>query len=86
MPTLIRKAGYIFTMVMYDCAEPKHVHVKGNGRSGAKIWLEPIEVDSPGRYNDNEIKEIVRMAWESRGILVQRWNEECARMSQKGAR
>ena len=45
MPKLHEEAGYIFEMVMYDCAERKHAHVKGNGKGGAKFWLEPtIEI------------------------------------------
>ena len=46
-------------MVMYDCQERKHVHVKGNGGGGAKVWLEPMEMASPGRYNAHDVRAIL---------------------------
>jgi hypothetical protein len=86
MPTLLRVGGFEFQMVMYDCVERKHVHVRGNGGSGAKVWLDPIELDSPGRYNRNEINQILRIIAANHGTLIQKWNDECAKAAQKGAR
>jgi hypothetical protein len=50
VPTLHKAAGYVFEMMMFDCQEGGSAHVRGNGKSGAKFWLEPaIEMASPGR-------------------------------------
>src|SRR5450759_4133337 len=66
VPTLHKEAGYVFEMVMFDCQERRHAHVRGNGKSGAKFWLEPmVEMASPGRYNENELKQISRIIRES---------------------
>ena len=85
MPTLLRKGGFFFEMVMYDCREPKHVHVKGNGKGGAKFWLEPFEVESPGRYNENELSKIRKIIEDNMALLIQKWEEECARVKSRGA-
>ena len=86
MPTLHKEAGYVFEMVMFDCQERRHAHVRGNGKSGAKFWLEPIvEMASPGRYNENELKQISRIIRENLATMTQRWDDECARVQAEGA-
>ena len=85
MPTLHTEAGYIFEMVMFDCQERRHAHVRGNGKSGAKIWLEPrIEVASPGRYNAHEVRQIERIVMENLAKMTAKWDEECARVEAEG--
>ena len=42
MPTLLRTGSYTFFIVLHDCSERRHVHVKGGGRGEAKYWLEPV--------------------------------------------
>ena len=85
MPTLHREAGYTFVMVMFDCQEPRHTHVKGNGKGGAKFWLEPaIEMASPGRYNQHELIHIRRIIHENLATMIQKWDEECARVQAEG--
>ena len=86
MPVLLRLGGFVFEMVMYDCQERKHVHVKGNGSGGAKVWLEPVEVESPGRYNAHELSSILAIIGDQRSILIERWNAECARTTARGTR
>jgi Domain of unknown function (DUF4160) len=81
VPTLHRQDGYVFEMAMHDCAERPHAHVKGNGRGGAKFWLEPtIEMASPGRYNERELSQIRRIIQENLAKMVRKWNEECGRV------
>ena len=85
MPVLHRLGGFVFEMVMYDCQERKHVHVKGNS-GGAKVWLEPMEMESPGRYNTHESGAILTIIRDQRAILIERWNAECARTTARGTR
>lgn len=85
VPTLHKEAGYVFEMVMFDCQERRHAHVRGNGKSGAKFWLEPaVEMASPGRYNENELKQISRIIRENLATMTQRWDDECARVQAEG--
>lgn len=85
MPTLHAEAAYIFEMVMFDCQERRHAHVRGNGKSGAKFWLEPqIEVASPGRYNAHEVRQIERIIKDNLAKMVAKWDEECARVEAEG--
>lgn len=85
MPTLHVEAGYIFEMVMFDCQERRHAHVRGNGGGGAKFWLEPRgEVASLGRYNAHEVREIERIIKHNLAKMVARWDEECARVEAEG--
>lgn len=86
MPTLHREAGFIFEMVMFDCRERRHAHVKGNGKGGAKVWLEPtIEVASPGRYNERELSQIQRIIRDNLAKMIEKWDEECARVEAEGS-
>jgi hypothetical protein len=81
VPTLHREAGYAFEMVMFDCQEPRHVHVKGNGRAGAKFWLAPgIEIATPGGYNPREVAQVRRIIQANLATMIRRWDEECARV------
>jgi len=42
MPTLFRTGPYTFFIVLHDCSERRHIHVKGGDRGEAKYWLEPV--------------------------------------------
>ena len=81
MPTLHREAGYLFEMVMFDCREPPHIHVKGNGKGGAKLWLVPgIEVATPGGYDPHEVAQVRRITGANLAAMTRRWDEECAKV------
>jgi hypothetical protein len=85
VPTLHAEEGYAFEMVMRDCLERPHVHVRGNGRGGAKLWLEPaIGMASPGRYNDHQLGGIRRIIRVNLAKLIGKWDEECARVQDEG--
>ena len=85
MPTLHAEAGYIFEMVMFDCQERQHVHVRGNGKGGAKIWMEPVlEVASSGGYNPRESRQIERIIGENLASMIAKWDEECACVDSDG--
>lgn len=71
-------------MVMFDCREPRHVHVSRDGdrRAAAKVWIDPIGIETPGRYNDRDVARIARIArliTDNRALLIRRWDEECRR-------
>ena len=68
-------------MVMYDCLERRHVHVKGNGKGGAKFWLEPeVAIASPGQYNRHELSQIYNIIQNNLAKIIQEWDKECARL------
>jgi hypothetical protein len=86
VPTLHQEDGYSFEMVMHDCLERPHAHVRGNGKGGAKFWLEPaIEMASPGRYNERELNQIRRIIRENLAKMIGKWDEECARVQDEGS-
>ena len=76
MPTLHAEAGYVFEMVMFDCRERRHVHVRGRGKGGAKVWMEPvIEIASSGGYNAPESRQIQRIIGANLAGIIARWDE-----------
>ena len=80
MPTLLEVGPYKFFIVMKDCEEQRHVHVKGGGRGEAKFWLEPaVELAASQGYTAREIGRIERLVREHVATLIERWNEECAK-------
>lgn len=80
MPTLLEVGPYKFFIVMKDCEERKHVHVKGGGGGEAKFWLEPdVELAANQGYTPREIGTIARLVREHLAVLIQRWDEECGR-------
>jgi len=86
MPTLLEIAGFVFYMVMFDCREPRHVHVSrgGDRRAPAKFWIDPVGLETPGRYNDRDLAWIARLIVEYQALLIRRWDEECERAKEAG--
>lgn len=80
MPTLLESGPFTFFIVMRDCEERPHVHVKGDGRGEAKIWLDPaVELAANRGYTPRQIGRIERIVRSHRAILVVRWAAECAK-------
>ena len=77
MPTVLRIAGYEFFFRAGDCAEPPHIHVRGNGGT-AKVWLDPITLERSS-YNQARTREVVSIAVEHRGFLMSEWSRFCGR-------
>ncbi len=64
---------------MGDCAEPRHVHVKGGGGGEAKVWLDPdVELAANKGYTPREMSRVLTIVRENRAALVSRWDQECA--------
>jgi hypothetical protein len=51
---------------------PRHVERE---RNKAKFWLDPVRLQSSGRYNRNEINRIHRLIEENQGMLLEKWND-----------
>jgi hypothetical protein len=78
MPTLLRVGPYTFFIVLHDCAERRHVHVKGGGRGEAKYWLDPTVEQAANRgYTGRELSRIARQIRDHRAALIRRWDEAC---------
>jgi len=73
MPT-IRIAGYKFRFYSSDIFEPPHVHViKGN--KVAKIWLQPVSIQSNRGYRVVELNRILRLTHKHQTQLLEAWND-----------
>jgi hypothetical protein len=82
VPVLLRIRGFAFFMVMADCAERAHVHVRAGadqrGDPRAKVWLEPdVELERVRGYDKSDIAKIERLASENQEILLSRWHQIC---------
>jgi hypothetical protein len=78
MPTLLQIGPHKFFIVLHDCSERRHVHVKGGGRGEAKYWLEPLVEHAASRgYTGRELSRIERQIRERHGALIRQWDEAC---------
>ena len=78
MPTLLRTGVYTFFIVLHDCAERRHVHVRGGGRGEAKYWLDPaVELAATRAYTGRELSRMERRVRDHRDALVRRWDQVC---------
>jgi hypothetical protein len=80
VPVVFRKGGlrYFFFSNERSPREPPHVHIKGGGRD-AKIWLEPeITIADSFGFNSNELKRILVIVAENRGLILRTWHDHFA--------
>lgn len=71
---------------MSICRERRHAHVKGNGKGGAKLWLEQtIAIVSPRRSDERELGQIRGIIRDNLAKMTQKWAEECARVEAEGS-
>lgn len=74
MPIVLRIKGYRFGFWASDNDEPRHVHVRKNGKS-AKYWLEPaVLLQSNHGFRPHELNDMERMILEHRDELMEAWN------------
>jgi hypothetical protein len=73
MPT-IKIAGYTFRFYSSDVHEPPHVHVI-RAENVAKIWLEPVELETNRGYNRTALNRILKLTQQHRQELLEAWNE-----------
>ncbi len=74
MPTVPIKGPYRFFFYSGDKDEPPHVHVEREGMK-AKFWLNPVRLQSSGRFSRSEINRIQRLVEANRAYLLRSWDE-----------
>lgn len=74
MPTIWESGPYRFFFYSGDRDEPPHVHVERE-RNKAKFWLDPVRLQSSGRFNRNELNRIQRLIEENQERLLRSWHE-----------
>jgi hypothetical protein len=67
---------YWFFFYSFDCAEPKHVHVRRE-RHEAKFWLEPVTLAWNRGFAPRELNEIRRIIIENTALIIEAWYEHC---------
>ena len=72
MPTAFYVGPYRFFFYAGDGLEPPHVHVRRDDRV-AKIWLDPVRLDSSGGFRPIEINRIVEIARKREQDLLRSW-------------
>jgi len=72
MPTILIE-GYKFRFYSSDVNEPPHVHVIRAERV-AKIWLEPLEIESNRGYNKPELNKILKLIEQNETNLLEAWH------------
>lgn len=73
MPTLFIE-GYKFRFYSSDVHEPPHVH-DIHGERMAKVWLQPLEIESNYGYNSSELNRILKLTQANQQRLLEAWNE-----------
>ncbi len=73
MPTIFIE-GYKFRFYSSDVNEPPHVHVI-KAENVAKIWLQPVELETNRGYNRSEMNRVLKLTEENRAELLEAWNE-----------
>jgi hypothetical protein len=75
MPVILRHKGYALYFVMFDLAEPVHVHVRSGNRE-AKYWIQPLSLAWNRGYRSHELNEIERLIERNSEFILEVWNEE----------
>jgi len=82
VPTLLRVGPYRFFMVMFDCAERPHIHVRGGSIGEAKFWLIPsVGLANASGYTRLELERIRGIVTRNTEVLVDRWVQTCQEMT-----
>ena len=74
MPTLLIVGSYRFFCYAGDRDEPPHVHIERD-KDEAKIWLEPIRLQSNRGFSRRDINRIQKLVEEHQEQLLVGWNE-----------
>lgn len=73
-PTIMQIGPYRFFFYSGDALEPPHVHVERESFT-AKVWLNPVHLQSNQGFRAHEIRIILKMVEEHRERLLEAWNE-----------
>ena len=74
MPTVLRNGPYQFIFYSSDWSEPPHVHVFRD-EATAKLWLNPVRLDSSRRFRPSELRRIERLVEQNAEALLRSWRE-----------
>jgi len=74
MPTVRRIGPYRFFFYAGDRQEPPHIHVERDDHI-AKFWLDPVRLQTSGRFNRPEINRIQRLVEEQQEYFLRSWGE-----------
>lgn len=74
MPTDLRSGHYGFYFYSHERHEPPHIHVDRD-QDSCKDWLTPTALSSSLGFNAWELREIERLVYLNRGILMNAWEE-----------
>ena len=78
MPTLLRVGPYRFFMVMFDCLERPHIHVRGGSNGEAKSWLVPsVSLANASGYTRLEVERIRVIVTRNVEVLLVGWELTC---------
>jgi hypothetical protein len=73
VPTIIIE-GYKFRFYSSDINEPPHIHVIRDDNV-AKIWLEPVVVETNHGYNQPTLNRILKLTRQHQSKLLEAWND-----------
>ena len=65
-----------FFFYSFDCYEPKHVHVRGEGMM-CKFWLEPISLARNHGFSARRLNVIRSYIEEHLARILEAWDEHC---------
>ena len=74
MPTILVVGAYRFFFYSSDANEPIHVHVQ-SGSSSAKIWLNPLRLQSSKGFNQQQINEVLKIVKKHAALFERKWRE-----------
>ncbi|MBN2338993.1 MAG: DUF4160 domain-containing protein [Acidobacteria bacterium] len=74
MPTILTHGSYRAFFYSGDGGEPGPIHVERDNKI-AKIWLDPIKLESSEGSGRIEINQILRITERNQRRLVEAWNE-----------
>ena len=73
-PTILREGPYRLFFYSGDRYEQPHVHIERDDKT-AKIWLNPVRLESNLGFRPSEIREIIQVVERNREILLEYWHE-----------
>jgi hypothetical protein len=77
----MRVGPYRFFMVMFDCLERPHIHVRGGSLGEAKFWLVPsVSLANAAGYTRPEVERLRVIVTRSAELLLEGWERTCREM------
>ena len=74
MPTILREGPYRFFFYPGDAEEPQHIRIERDGKI-AKVWLDPVRLQSSGGFGRSEISNILKIIESNQQTIVEGWND-----------